>query len=58
MRADIATLMGCDDIALLPGWDKSPGAIEEHTLASKVGILAYEFQFVGDDPVAIERMFG
>lgn len=60
MKADIAALMRCDDIALLPGWDKSPGAIEEHTLAGKVGITSYEFKFdeEADLVLGLERLFG
>jgi hypothetical protein len=59
MRADIAALMTCDDIVLLPRWEESKGAIQEHTLARRVGIIAHEFTFNldGTHPVSIERMF-
>ena len=28
----------CDEIAMLPGWEKSEGAIAEHAVARKAGI--------------------
>jgi Domain of unknown function (DUF4406) len=34
MRKDIKELMGCDGVALLPGWESSRGARLEHTIAS------------------------
>lgn len=34
MRADIAQLVTCHGMALLPGWEKSPGATLEHHIAS------------------------
>ncbi|KDR25445.1 DUF4406 domain-containing protein [Caballeronia zhejiangensis] len=38
MRADIKVLVDCDGIALLPGWEKSPGATLEHTIARGLGL--------------------
>jgi len=38
MRADIAALIDCDGIALLPGWEKSRGASLEHHIAQALGM--------------------
>lgn len=38
MKADIAELLTCDGIALLPGWQNSKGANIERTLALQLGI--------------------
>ena len=39
MRADIAQLVTCDRIHLLPGWSNSKGAALEHHIASALGLL-------------------
>ena len=36
MRRDIAALVTCDGIALLPGWEQSRGATLEHHIASRL----------------------
>lgn len=38
MRADIAQLVTCDQIALLPGWERSRGATIEARLAADLGM--------------------
>lgn len=38
MRADIAALVTCDGLALLPGWGESKGARTEVTLAASLGM--------------------
>lgn len=37
MRQDIAQLVTCDTIYMLPGWSKSRGATLEHHIASSLG---------------------
>lgn len=38
MRADIAQLVFCDGIHLLPGWERSRGAVLEHHIARALGL--------------------
>jgi hypothetical protein len=42
MRADIAALVTCDAIALLPGWVHSRGALLEHHIATQLGLQVIE----------------
>jgi hypothetical protein len=38
MRADIAQLVTCDSIHMLPGWQNSRGATLEHHIATALGL--------------------
>jgi Domain of unknown function (DUF4406) len=38
MRLDIARLVLCDWLLMLPGWERSKGATIEHRLASDIGL--------------------
>lgn len=42
MRADIAHLVTCDGIALLPGWANSRGATLEHHIAERLEMLIFD----------------
>lgn len=39
MRADIAELVKCEAIAMLPGWQQSKGATLEHHIATQLGLV-------------------
>lgn len=41
MRTDIAALLTCDAIQLLPGWEASRGALAEWTVARAIGLQIY-----------------
>ena len=41
MRRDIAQLVTCDAIRLLPGWDRSKGAQLEEHIAARLGLTIF-----------------
>lgn len=61
MRTDIAALVFCDGIHLLPGWQNSDGATLEHDIALRLGLaitypdgeakpmpVAYHYKYISD----------
>lgn len=52
MRADIAALVTCDAIQLLPGWRKSRGATLEHDIAVRLGLDVFDPHHPLTEPVA------
>ena len=42
MRADIAALTTCTHIVLLPGWHASRGAVLEHHIAERLGMVVWD----------------
>lgn len=44
MRMDIARLVTCDAVYMLPGWQNSRGALVEHTLAAGLGLQVLHAQ--------------
>ncbi len=35
---ELEIVASCDEIAMLPGWEKSHGAVAEHAVAKKAGV--------------------
>ncbi len=59
LRADVALLVGCDAIAMLPGWEDSRGARLEYLLARELGmpvIDAATFQPIQRVPVPLVHL--
>lgn len=55
LRADIAQLITCDGIALLPGWQQSRGARLEHHIALHLRMLCFEASLIDCAPPAYIR---
>lgn len=49
LRADLAALLTCDGIALLPGWNVSWGARLEAQVAMACGLRVFYLQTIGED---------
>lgn len=45
LRYDLAAMLECDAVVMLPGWERSHGARIEHTVAAAVGIPIH---YLGD----------
>ena len=41
MRADIAALVTCDSVSMLPGWENSKGAALEYHIAERLGLAIF-----------------
>ena len=44
MKADIKALMSCDAIVMLPGWEKSKGAMIEYGIACDLGYEIHHYE--------------
>jgi hypothetical protein len=55
MRADIAQLVTCDAIEMLPGWEDSRGARLEHHIAERLGM---EIHFAPVPVSELQRLRG
>lgn len=54
MRKDIAALLTCDVIAMLPGWEGSRGANLEWLIATELGMPVLTATWIGFDGVSAE----
>ena len=58
LKRDLAAMLDCTTVALLPGWEKSQGALTEAMVAAMAGIPLFEYtgSAVGGPGVSIYRM--
>lgn len=47
MKEDLNALSGCTHIAMLEGWETSPGAITEKREAKRLGLEVMYLRFIG-----------
>lgn len=55
MRADIAELVTCQAIAMLPGWQQSRGATLEHHIATQLGLEVIHLSQRENDSNSLRR---
>lgn len=55
MRADIAELVTCETIAMLPGWQNSRGATLEHHIATALGLRVIVLNELGSTAIAQQK---
>lgn len=58
MRKDITDLLGCGGLALIPGWDQSPGAILEACIAKHIDIPVYDAETMEECLVTVASIAG
>ena len=46
MRVDLAALLTCDVIVLLPAWSQSKGAQIEKTVAEAIGLMVIDYELM------------
>lgn len=53
MRRDLAALVFCEAIYLLPGWERSNGATLEHHVAKRLGLEIWQAGATGKDGLQV-----